>query len=270
MSKRNLFVGLALAAGLAISGAGATAASASVTGNPSPSPTATVPVPTPQQTVNCLTPTPRDRSQFSGLSNGQLSQWNNNWRRHDRNRRCKQQEFDIQFSSLLPAVDANHDGGVLGTGPVNILGGIDVGQTSPFVDLLETNTTGVNSVRIHHQPLSVQFIDRATCSIDLAQFDLPWSLDHGTGIFAGATGSGLYNLTGQFSYPTRNNVCTLPVNLTPLRAAFLLNYRNGAGLPTPLAVGIDVQAVGRAFVPSQQPVPTPSPTKSYWATPANS
>jgi hypothetical protein len=269
MSKRKWIAATALAAGLTL--AGGTVAQASTAGNyptPTTTPTQPVVIPTVTPTVNCTVPTPRVYGQpgvDNGLNNGQFNQWNQNWGRHDRNRKCTQQEFDIQFSSLLPAVDANHDGGVLGTGPVNIVGGLDVSQTSPNVDLLETNTSGANSIRIHHQPLTVQFIDRATCSIDLAQFDLPWTLSNGTGRFAGATGSGLYNLTGQFSYPTRDNVCTLPVGLTPLRAAFILNYLNGAGLPTPLAVGIDVQAVGRAFVPSQLPVPTPTPTKTYWS-----
>jgi hypothetical protein len=262
-----MIAGVALVAGLTL--AGSTAAMASTSGNPTPTPTQPVVTPTVNPNVNCQVPTPRDSGQFSSLNNGQLNQWGQNWRHRDRNRRCTQQEFDIQFGSLLPAVDVNHDGAALGTGPVSIAGGIDRTSSNPFIDVLETNTTGADSVRIHHLPLSVQLIDRGTCSIDLAQFDLPWFLSNGTGRFAGATGSGLYNLTGQFSYPTRNNICTLPVGLTPTRAAFILNYLNGAGLPTPLAVGVDVQAVGRAFVPSQLPVPTPTPTKTYWAPTAN-
>jgi hypothetical protein len=268
MSKRNLLAVTVLTAGLGL--AGATAASAHSVGNPTPTPSVTTPVPTPTQfgdggrdggRVNCLTPTPRDVGS-PGLDNGQINQWNNNWNRHDRNRRCQQQEFDIQFSSLTPA-DAHGDGAVLGTGLIDIRGGFDVTSANPTIDVLETDATGVNSVTIHHEPLVVNFIDRATCSIDLAQFDAPWFINHGTGRFAGATASGLYNLTGQFSYPTVRNRCTLPFNLTPLRAAFILNYLNGRGLPTPLAVGIDVQAVGRSFVPSQRPAPEPS--KTYWA-----
>src|SRR5215472_1537243 len=194
--------------------------------------------------------------------------WNWNWGRH-RDRRCRQQEFDIQFSSLLS--DANGDGSVLGTGPITILrGGLDVTSPNPFVDLFETDATGVNSLRLHHQPLAGATIDRITCSIDFAQQDVPWFIvpGSGRGLFAGAIGNGFYNAQFQFSYPTVRNVCTLPLFLTPGLAAFLINFRGGAGLPTPLAVGGDVQAVGLSFVPPIRHVwapdngPTGSPTDS--------
>jgi hypothetical protein len=153
--------------------------------------------------------------------------------------RLAQQEFDLIAATPLP------NGWVLGTGPISITGGFDKPVNSRL-DIFE-DTAGTDGVRISHEPLGGASIDRVTCSINLAQTDLPWSIHQGFGRFAGATGNGFYDLVGQFSYPTRFNVCTLPRFLTPALAAFLLN-RGGRGLPTPLSFDISVQAVGRAAV----------------------
>jgi hypothetical protein len=173
----------------------------------------------------------------------------------DHHKQLKQQEFDILISNTLPAGSS-----VLGTGPINIAsGGIDKSTNNSRVDILETDSTGANSVTINHEPLGGATIDRVTCSINLAQVDLPWSIHTGTGRFLGAIGNGFYDLVGQFSFPTQRNVCTLPTGLTPGQAAWDLN--NGVGLPEPLQFDISVQAVGRAVV---SPLPSPNPCPTVW------
>jgi hypothetical protein len=170
----------------------------------------------------------------------------------------KQQEFDIDIATPLP------NGWVLGTGPIKIAaGGLDKSVNSR-VDILETDATGANSVTINHEPLGGATVDLRTCSINLSQADLPWSIHKGTGTFLGAVGNGVYDLVGQFSFPTKHNVCTLPATLTPRQAAWDLN-NGGVGLPVPLAYDISVQAVGRAVVaPLPSPTPCPTPTATYW------
>jgi hypothetical protein len=170
--------------------------------------------------------------------------------------RLQQQEFDLQDANALP------QGWVLGTGPINIVGGIDKTTSNPRVDFFDT-ADGTSGVRINHEPLSGAVIDRATCSIKYDQTDLPWSIHQGFGRFAGATGNGVYDLVGLFSFPTRYNHCTLPYGLTSGQADWDLNH-GGSGLPQPLAVAVDVQAVGQAAV--VPPVkPKPCPTRSYFA-----
>jgi hypothetical protein len=169
----------------------------------------------------------------------------------------RQQEFDITDTNALP------NGWVLGTGPISIVGGIDRQVSgNPRVDLLES-ANGANGVRINHEPLSGAVIDRTTCSIKYDQVDLPWSIHQGFGTFAGATGNGFYDLVGLFSFPTRNNRCTLPRYLTSAEADSDLNG-TGGNLPQPLADTVAVQAVGQAAVRSV-PVPCPTPTRSVFS-----
>jgi hypothetical protein len=171
--------------------------------------------------------------------------------------RLQQQEFDLQEANALP------DGWLLGTGPINIVGGIDVTTSNPRVDFFDTADRS-SGVRINHEELSGAVIDRQTCSITFNQVDQPWSIHQGFGRFAGATGSGVYDLVGLFSFPTRYNRCTLPRGLTSAQADWDLN-NGGSGLPQPLAVAVDVQAVGRAAVVPPRPKPEPCPTRSVFA-----
>jgi len=245
MSIRRMALGVLSAAAL-----GVTLLATPAFAGSNPTPTYS---PTGLPTVNPTPTTCAQAPRFVGPS------WNWNWSRN-RDRKCTQQEFDIQFASLLPA-DAHGDGALLATGPIHFRG-LDVSPVvpgNPFVDEFETDGTGANSFRVHHQLLGGATIDRVTCSIDLAQVDQPWNIvpGSGRGIYANVIGNGFYNLAGQISYPTVRNICTLPFGLTPGRALFLLNFFGGRGLPTPLAEDVSVQAVGLAAV---QPAVNPCPT----------
>jgi hypothetical protein len=234
MSKRFFAVTVAVAGGLLALGLGAGPAFAGGTPNPHPTPTYTMRECPPGFVL-------QDGRCVPVVVNPQL----------------RQQEFDIQDANALP------NGWVLGTGPINITGGIDKSTSNPRVDLLDT-ADGVSGVRINHEPLSGAVIDRTTCSIKYDQVDLPWSIHQGFGRFLGATGNGVYDLVGLFSFPTRNNFCTLPVYLTSSQADRDLNA-GGIGLPAPLAVSVDVQAVGRAAVVPHVTPPVPCPTRTYFA-----
>lgn len=166
----------------------------------------------------------------------------------------QQQEFDLLQNNLLP------NGWVLGTGPVSIVGGVDVTTANSRVDFFDT-ADRASGVRINHEPLFGSVVDRQTCSITVSQRDLPWSIHQGFGVFAGATGNGVYDLEGLFSFPTRYNRCTLPYGLSSGQADWDLNH--GSGLPAPLAFSVSVQAVGRAAV--VPPRPEPCPTRSVFA-----
>jgi hypothetical protein len=173
--------------------------------------------------------------------------------------RLQQQEFDIQDANALP------NGWVLGTGPISIVGGLDKQVAgNDRVDILES-ANGLNGVRINHEPLSGAQIDRRTCSVGYDQYDLPWSIHQGFGTFLGATGNGVYDLKALFSFPTFRNQCTLPWWLNSYQFDLYANGLPGAPhLTNPLAVSVDVQAVGRAAV-LRVPSPCPTPTRSVFA-----
>ncbi len=158
-----------------------------------------------------------------------------------RNCRVHQQEFDIADTAFQVAPGhLRETDTVLGSGPIRFDLGRDVTLTSTTDRL--TDRFG-DSVVIHHAALSGVTVDRATCSLNIDQNDVPWWIrGGGTGFDRNEIGAGLYDLRGVVSFPTRNFVCTLPVGLTATQAAYDLN--NNTGLPLPLMFNIGVQATG--------------------------
>jgi len=166
-----------------------------------------------------------------------------------------QQDIDINVGTADP------DGYVIATGPVSL----DIGHLTTLSQVLSFIFQGPNGVDIRHFPLSGARVDRATCSITVSQFDLPWRFGPGTGIYAGVTGSGRYDLEGMWSFPTRGlkygqPQCSLPRFVNSFNAAWFLNYDPGA-LGTPTVFDVQVQAVGTSRLASV-PVPVPTPTKT--------
>jgi hypothetical protein len=250
--KIQMVAGLTLAAGLML--AGTTSAFA---GTPSPNPTPSqqstcTPAPHSSDssspygspTINpnfgynpCPTPEPR---QLCPVVLGPIPQPLTP-RTDLRNCRVHQQEFDIADVAfqVAPGQLRERDQ-VLGSGPIGFDLGRDVTLT-PTTDRLSDRFG--DSVVIHHAALDGVTVDRATCSLNIDQNDVPWWIrGGGTGIDRNAIGAGLYDLRGVVSFPTRNFNCTLPVGLTATQAAFDLN--NNTGLPLPLMFDIGVQATG--------------------------
>jgi hypothetical protein len=169
-------------------------------------------------------------------------------------RGIRQEDFWLDINTVNPR------GSVLATGPVFFRVGRDI-TVSPTLDRFRQF---FNSVNVFHPALGGASVDRATCTITLDQNDLTWRFIRGTGFYRNALGAGLYDLRGEFSFPTRNFACTLPVGLTAAQAAYDLNA-NGAGLPAPLGFDISVNATGWARVnpfPITPPV-TPSPSYTH-------
>jgi hypothetical protein len=237
MFNRKLALGLTAAAAIVTLGATSAPAFAGGTPNPHPTPTQTKTYP-PKPPRECPPGTVREGDRCVPVRV-----------------RLQQQEFDLLQNNLLP------DGWVLGTGPIDIAGGIDKSTSNPRVDFFDT-ADSANGVRINHEALSGAVIDRQTCSITFSQADLPWSIHQGFGRFLGATGNGVYDLEGLFSFPTRYNHCTLPRDLSSGQADWDINH-GGVGLPQPLAFSISVQAVGRSAVVRHRP--EPCPTRSVFA-----
>jgi hypothetical protein len=166
----------------------------------------------------------------------------------------QQEDFWLDINTFNP------NGTVLATGPVRFNTGRDI-TVSPTRDIFRRF---LNSVNVLHPALGGAVVDRAACTITLDQNDQPWAFLRGTGLYRNALGAGVYDLRGEFSFPTRNFVCTIPAGLSSAQAAADLNA-NGAGLPAPLAFDIAVNGTGWASVSPLAPVPAPSPSTSYWS-----
>jgi hypothetical protein len=262
MSIRIWSVALATAALFAIP---VTAAMASPAGdNPSPSPTCTDTLapspydtpsgPTPDFGYNpCPTPTPPVKPKCPLIVNG-IPQPLAAGTDLSLCRGIRQEDFWVDVNSLNP------DGSVLATGPVHFNVGRDI-TISPTRDIFRQF---FNSVNVLHPALSGAVVDRAACTITLDQNDQTWRFLRGTGFFRNAIGAGVYDLRGEFSFPTRYFRCSLPVGLSSGQAAWDLNH-GGIGLPAPFAFDIAVNATGWARVrPFLFPVfPEPSPSPSY-------
>jgi hypothetical protein len=244
MSTRN-WIATAVAAVL-FSGMSATAALASTAGGtPTPTPTYTTPSPTPTPTscplvVNGI-PQPITPGTDLALCRG-----------------IRQEDFWLDINAVNP------NGSVLATGPVFFRVGRDT-SISPTLDRFHQF---INSVNVFHAALSGAVVDRAACTITLDQNDLTWRFIRGTGFYRRALGAGVYDLRGEFSFPTKDFVCSLPVSLSSGQAAWDLNH-GGSGLPAPLGFDIGVNATGWASLVPFPTVPSPSPSPTYWA-PTNS
>jgi hypothetical protein len=214
-----------LAGGLVLSALTATAATAGNRPPPTPTPTKTVkPYPTPTKPR----PTPPPVVVPTAA----------------------QEDFDIEISST------QQNGYVLATGPFSVTAGRDR-SISPTVDFLYL---GPNGVYVRHSTLAGT-VDRGTCSIVLNQLDQSWTFTSGVGTFRGISGSGLYDLEGLFSFPTKNFRCTIPGYVNDSNVAWYLNYDTQA-LGQPSFVDVEVQATGKAkiYPPIPHPMPTPTPT----------
>jgi hypothetical protein len=238
MSIRNWSVALGMAALFAIP---ATAAFASPAGgNPYPTPTCTATVaptgqPTPLFGYNpCPTPTPTPKCPLvvNGIPQPIVS--------GDNLALCRgirQEDFWLDINTINP------NGSVLATGPVFFRVGRDI-TVSPTLDRFRQF---FNSVNVLHPALGGATVDLAACTITLDQNDQTWRFIRGTGFYRNALGAGVYDLRGEFSFPTANFVCSLPATLTAAQAAWDLNH-GGVGLPTPLAFDIAVNGTGWAAV----------------------
>ena len=151
----------------------------------------------------------------------------------------RQEDLDITITPLVQPVVA--------TGPITF-------QRVFARDITVSPVTEIdfqfgNSIFLRHRAIlpGDVTIDPLTCSVNLLQTDQNAVIAGRSGLFRRAVGDLTYDLTGQFSYPTRGFRCTLPAGLTPARAAFALNH-NGSGLPAPLDFGVHVQGAGWASV----------------------
>jgi hypothetical protein len=239
----SFFRNAAVMGALTIGLVGATAATA-LASAPDPVPTETVAPPSPDYTkppppprcdVVPGQPLPRDFNQ----------------------RLCptvRQEDLDITITPLVQPVVA--------TGPITFqrVFARDI-TVSP---VLEIDTQAGNSIFLRHRAFQAGdvTIDPLTCSINLLQTDQNAVIAGRSGLFRRAVGDLTYDLTGQFSYPTRGFRCTLPPGLTPFRAAFALNH-NGSGLPAPLDFDVHVQGAGWASVTPLDVVPPVACYKPY-------
>jgi hypothetical protein len=169
----------------------------------------------------------------------------------------RQEDLDITITPLVQPVVA--------TGPITFqrVFARDI-TVSP---VLEIDTQFGNSIFLRHRAFQAGdvTIDPLTCSVNLLQTDQNAVIAGRSGLFRRAVGDLTYDLTGQFSYPTRGFRCTLPAGLTPARAAFALNH-NGFGLPAPLDFDVHVQGAGWASV---TPLVTVPPVTCYKPYPAS-
>jgi hypothetical protein len=172
----------------------------------------------------------------------------------------RQQDIDINLGTGV--LDGSY---VNAQGPVNIVGN---GFETDLSAALSRIFDGPNGVQIRHEALSGATVDRRTCSIEVSQFDLPWSFGVGTGIYAGVRGFGDYDLEGIFSFPTRGLLfgvpqCSIPRYINDGNVDWYLNYDPGA-LGTPSMYDVGVQAVGVSRLAAPRPQPCPTQTKPVW------
>jgi hypothetical protein len=184
----------------------------------------------------------------------------------DHHHKLAPEQFDITITNLDPTGD------VEAFGPVAAHLGTDQ-SVSPFRDVL-SDSAG-DTVKVDHARLPLPTVDLATCSLVFVQFDAPWQFDGGTGIWTGATGSGVFDLTGlvsfrevvkhrQWDWSKPKLVCPLQF-VSPGQARWSIEH-NGAGLPVPVIFEFGVQAAGNAAVREhKRPEPCPTETINHFA-----
>ncbi len=242
MQFRTRISVFAAVTGLLVGGGALAASSASAGSFPSPSDTPTeivTPVPTP--TTLCALPTAR---QFFSPTN---------------RTRCQQEDFAIQFSSF----NRSPLGKVLGSGPIVARLGTDR-SLSPTLELVSDGLG--DSLLLRHRALAGAVIDRNDCTITIDQADQPVQFIGRTGAWRNVSGTGLYNLVGLFSFPSRGFRCTLPAGLTSLQADHDLNIGTGTvGGVSPLDFAVDVNGEAAVSLNRVRVRPVPSPSRSFFA-----
>ena len=175
------------------------------------------------------------------------------------------EQFDITITNLDPAGD------VEAFGPVAMHLGTDT-TDNPAVD---TFSDGLgDTVNVDHARLPLPVVDLQTCSLVFEQLDAPWRFDGGTGRWTGATGSGVFDLTGLVSFrevikrakwdwQQPKVFCPLQ-GVSPWFARWSIEH-NGAGLPRPVIFEFGVQAAGNAAVRERKPEPCPTETINHFA-----
>jgi hypothetical protein len=145
------------------------------------------------------------------------------------------EQFDISITLSSTDVEA--------FGPVAVHGGTD--QTvSPTRDVFSDGSG--DTVKVDHAGLPLPVIDLATCSLLFVQQDAPWRFDGGTGIWAGATGHGVFDLVGLVSFKEWRGQCWALKFVSPARALWDIDHQTG--LPQPVLADFSVQAAGFAKV----------------------
>jgi len=184
---------------------------------------------------------------------------------HVKHPRLAPEQFDFTVTNLDPTGD------VEAFGPVAMHLGTDNSDT-PTVD---TFSDGLgDTVHVDHARLPLPVVDLRTCSLVFTQLDAPWQFDGGTGRWAGATGSGVFDLVGLVSFREivkkrwdwdRPRVrCPLQF-VTPGFARWSIEH-NGSGLPVPVIFEFGVQAAGNAAVREvRRPEPCPTETINHFA-----
>lgn len=231
---RTLAVAFAASATVALS-----AGTALATTNPVPTPTRTIGTPNPCPTIRTFAPTNGPTDNPFG-SPGDQPTISPNFGVTPTNcptpppvvNPLRTERFVVQYAAVGLTPFLNR---VVATGPVFGTGSnTQISNTQNRFDLPNV----LRDVNVLNTGIAFPTINLRTCTASVDQNGI-WVFNRGTGAFRNASGNGVFNLDGQWTFPFRGNVCSLSfVRGNPLLQRLI----------TPTFTSIQVTGVGSARV----------------------